>query len=290
MGVFAGVLFFVLLLSVALFMILAGVAGAVGFGVAHKKGILKKGKLFILLSVGVLLAGVLLSSLPLGFFSFIIATNATPPEDYVETGIDVEVINKDYESYSFIAQGTVYTILDLESANISLEHPVFSQKEKGPLNRAQWSNYYEVKNDSGFHIVCDEGGVLFAPREDHEQIYAYYENDTPVWFAEFWDDDQDRILIKHEILEGSLEDLCKRESTLPYEHYSFTETQTNRTLWCTKESTDGVVLYKSLSFELIEGSAYLIRWEQWEQEGYILNAYKTDEETASLLLWYANDK
>ena len=133
MGVFAGVLFFVLLLSVALFMILAGVAGAVGFGVAHKKGILKKGKLFVLLSVGVLLAGVLLSSLPLGFFSFIIATNATPPEDYVETGIDVEVINKDYESYSFIAQGTVYTILDLESANISLEHPVFSQKEKGSI-------------------------------------------------------------------------------------------------------------------------------------------------------------
>ena len=282
-GVAAAVLFFVSLVFLAILMILLGLAGVIGFGVARKKGILGKTKTLIGVSVGILLAGLLLFSVPLGYFSFIFIVNATPPEDYVETGIDIEVIDDEYESYTFVADGTVYTVLDLASANISTEHPVFSHKAEGILNRAQWCNYYEVKNGGSFHIVCDEGGALFAPQEEHDQIYAYYEGAAAIWYAERWGEDEKPFPIENITLQEKLENLQSQQDTLSYKEYTFAEDQQYEALWCNKESADGVVLYECLSFVLIDGSAYLTGWESWNDGHYTISAYKTDEELSALL-------
>ncbi|MBQ8235766.1 MAG: hypothetical protein IJZ37_03670, partial [Clostridia bacterium] len=59
-GVAAAVLFFVSLVFLAILMILLGLAGVIGFGVARKKGVLGKTKTLIGVSVGILLAGLLL--------------------------------------------------------------------------------------------------------------------------------------------------------------------------------------------------------------------------------------
>ena len=113
--------------------------------------------------------------IPVGFFSFIIYVNATPPEDFVETDIVIE--ENGYQSERFTADGTVYVALSFEGDyDYISEHsrPVFSYKTLGFINNAWCGNYYQVDNDHGFTLICDDMSNLFCPENEKDMIEAFY--------------------------------------------------------------------------------------------------------------------
>ena len=193
MGVIAGILFFFCLFFFGLTAVVAGIVGLILFGKKRKKP-------FIILSAVALALGVAVSSVPVGFFSFIMEVNMTPPEDFVETEIVIE--ENGYQSERFTADGVVYEVLEdvyLEVDGDELE-AIFSYKEEGIMNRSQWGNYYRWENEPGFHLVCDGtgGGSVFCPVEEREQVLAYYMDERNwYWQCVLWstEDVQDEEVI-----------------------------------------------------------------------------------------------
>lgn len=184
MGVIAGILFFFCLFFFGLAAVVAGIVGLILFGKKRKKP-------FIILSAVALALGVAVSSVPVGFFSFIIEVNMTPPEDFVETEIVIE--ENGYQSERFTADGVVYEVLEDFSLNLEEEpEAIFSYKEEGIMNRSQWGNYYRWENEPGFHLVCDGtwGGSVFCPVEEREQVLAYYMDERNwYWQCTIWPSD-----------------------------------------------------------------------------------------------------
>ena len=98
-----------------------------------------------------------------------------PPEDFVETDIVIE--ENGYQSELFTADGTVYVALSLEGDyDYISEHsrPVFSYKTLGFINNAWCGNYYQVDNDHGFTLICDDMSNLFCPENEKDMIEAFY--------------------------------------------------------------------------------------------------------------------
>lgn len=135
------------------------------------------------LAVPAIVIGAIGMVLPLGFLGFVAYVNATPPADFVETGIDIE--EEGYQLEQFTAGGVTYRRLLFHSAG---EHgePVFTYKEEGWYNASSWGNYYRVENGIGCDLVCDRHGGLFCPEDQYDRVVEAYESAREmdsVWLA-----------------------------------------------------------------------------------------------------------
>ena len=172
MGAIAAIVFFVFLLIVGT---IGLVAGAIGLIISRKKR--KKGKpiskvLTVVFAI-VLSISILITLIPIGFFSFIVIVNTMPPDGFVET--EVVIDENGYQDTRFTADGVVYEVLDFQVYDAdAISDPIFTYKTDGFLNGSQCGNYYAINNNQDFNLVSDEFGLLFCPVEEKERVITYY--------------------------------------------------------------------------------------------------------------------
>lgn len=170
-ALFAAVFFLVL----AVIGILGAVAGIVGLVIGIKKQTSGDpfGKVLTIVFAVVLSLGIIITLIPMGFFSFIVIVNTVPPDGFVETAIVIE--EDGYQDTQFTADGVVYECLGFTMYDTNaVGDPVFTYKTAGFLNGSQCGNYYAVENNQGFDLVSDEFGALFSPVGERERVIAYY--------------------------------------------------------------------------------------------------------------------
>ena len=172
MGALFAIIFLLILLMIGMSGILAGI---VGLMIARKRRMVKKplSKALTTVFSVILSIGVTITLIPVGFFTFIVMVNLTPPDGFVETEIVIE--ENGYQDTRFTADGVVYEVLDFEVYDTdAISNPVFSYKTDGFLNRSQCGNYYAIDNNQGFNLVSDKFGLLFCPVEERETVITYY--------------------------------------------------------------------------------------------------------------------
>ncbi len=172
MGAIAAIVFFVFLLTVGTIGIIAGIIGLI-IGCKKRKNGKPISKLLTVVVVIVLSISILITLIPVGFFSFIVIVNSMPPDGFVET--EVVIDENGYQDTRFTADGVVYEALDFQVYDTdAISNPIFTYKTDGFLNGSQCGNYYAINNNQGFNLVSDEFGSLFCPVEEAESVIAYY--------------------------------------------------------------------------------------------------------------------
>ncbi|MBQ9805166.1 MAG: hypothetical protein IJW49_01465 [Clostridia bacterium] len=172
MGVIFAIVLFILLLMVGITGIIAGIIGLVICRKKRKTGNPIPKVLTVVFAV-VLSIGIVITLIPIGFFSFIVYINSMPPDGFVETAIVIE--EDGYQDTRFTADGVVYEVLDFEVYDTeAISNPIFTYKTDGFLNGSQCGNYYAIENSQGFNLVSNEFGLLFCPVEERESVIAYY--------------------------------------------------------------------------------------------------------------------
>ena len=172
MGVIAAIVFFVFLLMVGTIGIISGIIGLI-IGCQKRKNGKPISKVLIVLFTIVLSISVLITLIPVGFFSFIVIVNTMLPDGFVETEIVID--ENGYQDTRFTADGVVYEVLDFQVYDTdSIFTPVFTYKTAGFLNGSQCGNYYAINNNQDFNLVGDKYGLLFCPIEERDRVIAYY--------------------------------------------------------------------------------------------------------------------
>ena len=111
--------------------------------------------------------------LPSLVIALLVIFHSTPPEGFVETDIVIE--EQGYQSQRFTADGVIYETLDVYLRGFGMaSDAVFTYKVDGFWNASEWGNYFTVENPHGFRLVCDEYGLLFAPREELDRVKHVY--------------------------------------------------------------------------------------------------------------------
>lgn len=121
--------------------------------------------------------------LPLIFFGFALKMSATPPDDFVDTGIVIE--EEGYQLEEFTADGVLYQRLLFNAAS---EHgeAVFTYKQGGWYTASQWGNYFRVENGVGCDLVSDRHGGLFCPKDQYDRVVQAYESareTDSIWYV-----------------------------------------------------------------------------------------------------------
>ena len=172
MGAIAAIVFFVFLLIAGTIGIIAGIIGLIIGGKKRKNGNPIPKVLTVVFAL-VLSIGILITLIPVGFFSFIVIVNSMPPDGFVET--EVVIDENGYQDTRFTAGGVVYEVLDFQVYDSdAISNPIFTYKTDGFLNGSQCGNYYAINNNQGFNLVSDEFGLLFCPVEEKERVITYY--------------------------------------------------------------------------------------------------------------------
>lgn len=234
----------------------------------------KRKSLFFTLSALALAIFFVIAALPTSFFLFIIDVNSTPPSDYVETDITVELTPGEYES--FTANGKVYRVLPFHGYTKICQNkavPVFSYKPEGFMNRSQWYNYYRIETDGDFELIADSGYALYCTDEDRDAILQYYAQAEIIWYLEdshrLSPDLSQKMLAFSKIAE---EELPLTTVTIP------ADSSTVRITGC---STDGVVILHDYLFDITKDRVYYSFESQYtEDEQFKLTAYVLPDELA----------
>lgn len=250
MGAIATIIVLIVFLFIGLMEIAAGIAGLV-ISVKKARSGITAAKVFTAISAVALAIGILFAAIPSGFFAFVVITNATPPDDFVETDIVIE--EDGYQDTRFTADGVVYETLDLWLCDSTpIGEPVFTYKEAGFMNRSQWGNYYTVDNDHGFRLVSDSLGLLFCPVENKANAIEYY-TDLQNASAYYCGYDDTKVKLSDEecktvqnFLTVGTDDLEQRELILDEVEEFYIDVT----------SKDGAVLINSYSFLLFDGKIY----------------------------------
>jgi len=186
-GVFAFVVLMIILLCIGFGGIAAGIVGTILFNKARKKG-KKIGKPLIIVCSIILAINIVVTAIPIAFFTQIVIANTQPPENFVETAIVIE--EDGYQDETFTADGVVYEAIYEFYVNGEdyLSNPIFSYKTSGFMNGSQCGNYYKVENEKGFNLVADDIGGLFCPADEMEEVFKFYGNND---YYDWWICDDD---------------------------------------------------------------------------------------------------
>ena len=172
MGAIAAIVFFGFLLIAGTIGIIAGIVGLI-IGCKKRKNGNPSPKVLTAVFAVVLSISIIITLIPVGFFSFIVIVNEMPPDGFVETEIVIE--ENGYQDTRFTADGVIYEVLDFQVYDTdAISNPIFTYKTDGFLNGSQCGNYYVINNNQGFNLVSDEFGLLFCPIEERESVIAYY--------------------------------------------------------------------------------------------------------------------
>lgn len=172
MGAIAAIVFFAFLLIAGTVGIIAGIVGLI-IGCKKRKNGNPIPKVLTAVFAVVLSISIIITLIPVGFFSFIVIVNEMPPDGFVETEIVIE--ENGYQDTRFTADGVIYEVLDFQVYDTdAISNPIFTYKTDGFLNGSQCGNYYFINNNQGFNLVSDEFGLLFCPIEETESVIAYY--------------------------------------------------------------------------------------------------------------------
>ena len=172
MGAIAAIVFFGFLLIAGTIGIIAGIVGLI-IGCKKRKNGNPSPKVLTAVFAVVLSISIIITLIPVGFFSFIVIVNEMPPDGFVETEIVIE--ENGYQDTRFTADGVIYEVLDFQVYDTdAISNPIFTYKTDGFLNGSQCGNDYVINNNQGFNLVSDEFGLLFCPIEERESVIAYY--------------------------------------------------------------------------------------------------------------------
>ena len=172
MGAIAAIVFFGFLLIAGTIGIIAGIVGLI-IGCKKRKNGTPSPKVLTAVFAVVLSISIIITLIPVGFFSFIVIVNEMPPDGFVETEIVIE--ENGYQDTRFTADGVIYEVLNFQVYDTdAISNPIFTYKTDGFLNGSQCGNYYVINNNQGFNLVSDEFGLLFCPIEETESVIAYY--------------------------------------------------------------------------------------------------------------------
>lgn len=282
-----GVVFFIGFLMVVLvgglLCLGLGIGGMIASVITRKKGKRENGKKIAIPSAILLILGTAVLLLPVGYLGFIYAVNTLPPDDYVKTDIIIE--EDGYQSERFTADGVVYTVLPLASGQIEKKNPLFSYETSGFMNGSQKGNYYAVENGGGFQLVHDGCGNLFCPTDQAEAVLSYYSfhSAQKQFCGELWVDAKSVALAPFEQdLQEKLFWLQENYTSLSFKPLLLEESE--KTVFCTLVSKDGVVAYKHYWIELYENEGYLTTKSAPKGDGKIeYTAVALDEELFALL-------
>lgn len=172
MGALFAIIFFLVLLAIGTFGIIAGIVGLI---ISRKRKMEGKpiSRVLTVVFAIVLSISISITLIPVGFFSFIVIVNTMPPDGFVETEIVID--ENGYQDTRFTADGVVYEVLDFQVYNNNaISNPIFTYKTAGFLNGSQCGNYYAIDNNQNFNLVSDEFGLLFCPVEERECVITYY--------------------------------------------------------------------------------------------------------------------
>lgn len=226
--IIAGALFF----SAILFLILKFVL--------KKKGL----RIFFLISsILSFIASFILAIIPVCFIIMIVSMNVLPPEDFVETDIQIE--ENGYQKEKFTADGKKYYIIT-EMSNVSTNiTPIYSYIYKDIFESNNNGNYFRI-NDSSFDIVCDKYGTVFCSEEQMDEVLDYYFDDNNAqWFYEIEDY---KIKIDEEmgiVLSGIDENKISDDDKTNIDYEDLTEDP----YVLMKYSKDGIMFYQYLYIE-----------------------------------------
>lgn len=274
MGAIAGVMFFLVVLVVGLCGIGLGVAGLIVNRILKKRQ--KKAHLVIgVLSIVAIAVSSVITLIPVGFFSFIIYVNSTPPDDFVETDIVIE--ENGYQSERFTADGTVYVALSFTGDSDYLNehsHPVFSYKTHGFMNGALCGNYYQVDNGHGFTLICDDMSTLFCPEDEKDAIEAFYADESRQSY--FCNGEK----IPEELDSKLNESLNYEEDTTVIPRDGLDE------ITIEKRSDDGIVVFDFHFLISYNGSLYLIHISRYDT----VDASALPRDVSNEILSFLNNK
>lgn len=218
----------------------------------------KRKSLFITLSAVALAIFFVIAALPTSFFLFIIDVNSTPPSDYVETDITVELTPGEYES--FTANGKVYRVLPFHGYTKLCQNkavPVFSYKPEGFMNRSQWYNYYRIETDGDFELIADSGYALYCTDEDRDAILSYYAQAEIKWYMEYYPDIEADEPIICELSAKASEKMLAFSQISEDEYTLDTVVLSNEESVCIIGcSADGVAVLHDYPFTIAENKVY----------------------------------
>lgn len=198
MGAVFAIVFFAIVLLAGIVSIALGIIGLFAFRKNRKEGKIS-GVVLASISIILLIIGIIVLLVPIGFFLMIVFMNTLPPENYVETGIVIE--EDGYQDTRFTAAGVVYEALGLPTYSVKgVTTPVFSYKTSGFWNGSQCGNYHLVENTQDFQLVCDDNGKLFCPVDDKERIYTYYTDAVNMcYYYSNYENWEEEILLSEQI-------------------------------------------------------------------------------------------
>ena len=274
MGAIAGVIFFLVVLVVGLCGIGLGVAGLIVNRILKKRQ-KKAHRVIGVLSIVAIAVSSVITLLPVGFFSFIIYVNSTPPDGFVETDIVIE--ENGYQSERFTADGTVYVALSFEGDYDYISehsHPVFSYKTVGLMNGSQCGNYYRVDNDYGFTLICDDMSTLFCPEDEKDAIEAFYADESRQSY--FCNGEK----IPEELDSKLNESLNYEEDTTVIPRDGLDE------ITIEKRSDDGIVVFDFYCLISYNGSLYLIHISRYDT----VDASELPRDVSNEILAFLNKK
>lgn len=254
----------------------AAIGGGVGLAVLRARQPRHKKTLTVLLMI-LLIGGIVIAMLPVGFFGFILWVNATPPENFVETQTVIE--ESGYQTEQFTADGVVYQSLELvPNYDICKDNsvPVFSYKTPGFWNRALWGNYYALENDAGFDLIWSPYGGLFCPADQADAVLAHYRQAGTVWYR--IPEDGALISLNQELQNAltAMDPTSGAEESIPDEH---TE------LWFQSNSPDGLICYDHITIAVNGNDAWLLtRMEAVPDRIALSYGVPLPPETAALFL------
>ena len=263
MGTLFTIAFFLILLGVGLITLIVSIVGLV-IGKKRRKAQKPFSAILTAVFTVILFLGVALTTLPVGFFSFIAIVNSIPPEGFVETEIVIE--ENGYQDTKFTADGVVYEVLDFVLCdNEDASTPIFTYKTSGFLNGSQCGNYYAIENSQDFRLVSDEHGLLFAPTEEKERVIAYYMNTENL--CVYYDDWNEREFKLSEEEATMVCDFLKLDmSLLKQERVTLTETEEfNIKLVCKED----LVFVNSYWFLSLNGTIYYVRGSDYANDDRI---------------------
>lgn len=263
MGTLFAIAFFLILLGVGLITLIISIVGLV-IGKKRRKAQKPFSAILTAVFTVILFLGVALTTLPVGFFSFIAIVNSIPPEGFVETEIVIE--ENGYQDTKFTADGVVYEVLDFVLCdNEYASTPIFTYKTSGFLNGSQCGNYYAIENSQNFRLVSDEHGLLFAPTEEKERVIAYYTNMENL--CVYYDNWNEREFKLSEEEATMVCDFLKLDmSLLKQERVALTETEEfNIKLVCKED----LVFVNSYWFLSLNGTIYYVRSSDYANDDRI---------------------
>lgn len=223
-------LFLLFLLGVGVCFIVVGICG--------KIVIKKVAKLWVILIV----LGIIICAIPVGWLSFFRITNGIPESDYIDTG--TEVFWEDghtftYNNTKYIKLepgGTGDDIFYYDIYGEDLGTAEFNIRKKGGFFNILFNDYeqnvvYKINNRAGvtlYYVDCE----LFCSSEDKEKAEKFYMDDNN--YSWFYETDEERFALvlsetEISILKNLKESVNQQE--IAADTYSMIE----------KESLDGVV-------------------------------------------------